>query len=269
MKIVDYPELENTAQASGSMERVLSSLPLRRSLPPEVQAQESIISHLQRSLSNQYQMVRNVRLEGLKAPVPMTVVGPSGVHVLNASLTRGLFRAKNEAWEKMDDRTRQFTAHQPNLVARTLWFGRKVGEYLAGKGISTGKLETVLLFPHPGTHVEAQHPAVRIVLADALDRFTAGLLSAPPVLRPEEVQTIVDELLAARPGPPVEEAEQILAPAFTFSGSAPGRAERKDPLAALSKKISFTGRQWAMLAILLVVNIFVLFAFLMVYLMLT
>ncbi len=50
----------------------------------------------------------------------MVLVGPTGIQVIYASALKGVYRAKNDTWSVMDNRSHRFKPAQPNLIARTL-----------------------------------------------------------------------------------------------------------------------------------------------------
>jgi hypothetical protein len=231
-----------------------------------------VTSSLQRILNNSYVLLRQVGLEGLDVPIPMILVGPSGVHVLYASGLRGVFRANGEAWERLENQQQKFRPSLPNLVTRTFLMGRSVQASLSNQGYPLAEVEPVLVFTDPGTHVDAVRPAVRIVMADAIDRFGAGLLQGRVSLGQEDVHRIV-ALLAKTEGM-LEDGEVpfIDRDAFSFidEGERQKRATppkppsaREQAIQARINKVPFSRRQLAVLGFMLLVNIIIVIAFLM------
>ena len=76
----------------------------------DVKAEETIIESLRHFIDNTYTMIRNVMLEGIDIPIPLVLVGPSGIYVLLASGATGVFRAKNEVWMEMNRKFPQVCA---------------------------------------------------------------------------------------------------------------------------------------------------------------
>lgn len=243
----------------------------------ETPAQDAAIAVLKKLLDNQFMLLRNVTLEGPDVPIPLILVGPPGVRVIYASNTKGVFRARDDVWEQLQDRTQQWTPGRPNLMARTTLMARAVNTYLERRDFPVPEIEPVLFFANPGVHVDASRPAVRIVLADALDRFAGGLVQSPDVLDSRAVQKVVDLLLPkqAEEDQPVEANE--VRDAFSFQDQEarpaprpePKKIEQKPRPNAASKvvsKINFSRRQWMLLGFMLVFNILVLIAFVLVIL---
>ncbi len=142
-------------------------------------------------MDNRYVILRNVQLEGLDIPIPLILVGPTGARVIYPSASRGVYRARGETWEQMDDRAQVYRAATPNLISRTQLMAQAVSAYLTGRDMPLPEVEPVLMFSDPGTHVETVRPLVRVVLVDGLERFVAGLLQSRSYLDKENVQKIV------------------------------------------------------------------------------
>ena len=102
--------------------------------------------------------------------------------------------AGEDAWEEMDDRTQRFKITRPNLLQRSQLMAKAVDTYLAARNFDLAAAEPALVFTDPGIHVDTVRPIVRVVQADALDRFGAGLAQSPAFLEKETVQRIVNAL---------------------------------------------------------------------------
>ncbi len=231
-------------------------------------AENVVIETLQRLLDNQYVMLRSVPLDDPEVPVPLVLVGPPGVRVIYASSIKGVYRAKEESWEQMDDRTQNFKLARPNLLQRTSLMAKAVQAYLAARNFEQADVDAVLIFTDPGIHVDTIRPAVRVVQADALDRFGAGLAQSPAFFDKETTQRIVNvlggEQLAEREA--AKTAAQMQ-DAFSFQ-DVPSKKVRRTPdvvyqsgEAPLFKRIPFNKRQLIVLGLMVLVNIIILSAF--------
>jgi hypothetical protein len=239
----------------------------------ELAAQDSLIAALQKSLDKRYVLLRNVSLEGLDVPIPVVLVGPTGVRMIYPSALRGIFRAKDDHWEKLDERSNDFQEARPNLLTRSLLMAKAVTAFLGSKGLPLPQVEPVLYFADPGLHVESTRPAVRIVLVDALDRFVAGILQAPAYQGVEEVEQITKALL----GDLAQWLDAALSAetrdAFSFRESAPLEPNQSRPQVVMEKSepeiikgLPFTSRQLVVLGVLLLVNIVIVIVFLVYFL---
>lgn len=273
MKVIDNPEFREKPGTPAKLDSVLDSLGMGRSGSSELQSQEDLIASLEKTLDNRFVLLRNVTLEDLDTPIPLVLLGPSGVSVIFPSPARGVFRAKEETLEYMDEYNRVYRQANPNLLARTIMMAKSAEAYLNSNFPAPIEVEPVLYFSDPGTHVESVRPSLRILLVDGLERFIAGQLQAAVLYEREEVQKLVDLLLKAsriteRQVSPYPERD-----AFSFvdeSGldkpSIADRLPRGEGIVSALNKIPFSGRQWLLLGCMVVVNVVVLIAFVLLVL---
>jgi hypothetical protein len=274
MKVIDNPKASGKSAQPGKLDDIFGSLHLGRTWTQDMQTQEEVIAALDKALDNRYVMLRNVTLEGLEIPIPLVMVGPPGLRVIYPCATRGIFRAKGDVWEQMEDRQQVYRAASPNLLTRTELMGQAVAAFLAARGMPTVEIEPALFFSDPGTHVDSVRPAVRVVLVDGLERFIAGLVQSRAFLEKEDVTKIVDLFLQS-----MGVTERDISPypdrdAFSFSDE-PAEAKetvldripRGEGVVKILNKIPFSGRQWFVLGFMVVVNIVILVAFVLLVLL--
>jgi hypothetical protein len=268
MKVIDLtPELKNGSSGFfGQLSRIFKPFQAR---PEEAPAQERVIASLQKALGNQYVLVRQAELEGLEVPIPLVLVGPTGVRVLYASGVRGVYRAREEGWERLDERQHKYRPVRPNLLTRVGLMGRAVQAYLAGLGQTGLDVEPVLIFSDAGIHLESARPAVRLVMADAMDRFIAGVLQSRILLDQEQVERVVGLLTGEKPGLEGAGNPQFEQDAFSYPAEPRPRPKtrleqavtaREQAFLARLTRLPFTGRQWLILVVIVLVNILLLAA---------
>jgi hypothetical protein len=213
--------------------------------------------------------VRQTKLEGLEIPIPFILIGPPGVRVLVASSLRGIYRAREDSWEKLDERQQKYRPAVPNLLTRTLLMGRSVQAFLANRGRPVSDVEPVLFFSDPGIHVEVVRPVLRLVMADAVDRFIAGLVQSRILLNQEEIETVTRLLAGGKTGPEDVDAPRVEQDAFSFIDEATSRqktnleqavAAREEAFLARITRLPGTGRQWAIIGVILFISILLLAA---------
>ena len=241
----------------------------------DARAQEIMIVHLSKLLSNRYILLQNVILEGLDQPIPGMLVGPSGIYIMFASALKGVYRAKDEAWLEMNSRTKQFEPARPNILARSRIMARAFEAFLQKKGYempeSMGfkpEVQPVLFFSNPGTHVESIRPTARVVLADGLEHFVRTLTEGRSYFNGVEVKNIVDIVLNQ------ETDEQDLYEDETelnesgFGKTLPAAAGvLTDNLNAVSSRFRLSTRQWIFLGMIAAVDIILLIGFIIFVLM--
>jgi hypothetical protein len=209
----------------------------------DVKAEETIIASLRQFIDNSYFIVRNVLLEGIDIPIPLVLVGPSGIYVLLACGASGVFRARGEVWMEMNRRSRKYTPVVKNLIARAQLMARVVDAYLTFHQRPHPPILTALLFGNAGAHVDSARSAVRVVLKDGLDRFANSVVQGKEAFKTkDEIQEIVDALTGKLPEP--EETLSQSVPA------APRKPTPVDKLVKTTKKLGLTPRQWVMLGIM-------------------
>jgi hypothetical protein len=270
MKLIDCAA-EYAKQSQGKpREGLLGSIRFGRAGSRDQDAEAVVIAAFQRMVGNKFFMLRNVLLKGLDSQIPLVLVGPPGVWVLYPSGLRGVYRAKGETWEKIDERK----AAGDNFIVKAAQMAKVLGDYLGTHGVQFSQVVPVLVFTNPGIHVESIRPAVRIVLIDALDRFIAGLVQGRLIYDEEQVQNMVD-LLTSPPDDRIEQSGEeitdVLSTVSRAEADAGGRGqvnlERIDTAFSRVEKLPFTSRQWIVLIVLISINVIVLLAFI-IYLLL-
>jgi hypothetical protein len=266
MKVIDLT-LDQEKRPAGLLGQVSTSLKPGKPHSEDAVAQERMIASLQKSLGNQYVLLRQARLEGLEIPIPFILIGPPGVRVGVVSGLRGIFRAREDSWEKLDERQQKYRPASPNLLTRTLLMARSVQAFLANQGCPSTEIEPVLFFSDPGIHVEVVKSAVRLVMADAVDRFVAGLIQSRIHLNQEEIDHVV-QLLAGKGN--VEHTPQVDVDAFSYSDPVkprqPSNLERavaagEQGFLTRITRLPFTSRQWMMIGVIIFISILLLAAF--------
>jgi hypothetical protein len=264
MKIIESTEEEVTPQAkTGFLD--LSRLKLGSSPVKESEeAQDYVVNVLSKSLDNQFVLLRNITLEGPGIPIPLILLGPAGIQVIYASTAKGVYRAKEGVWEKMDDRSERFQIDRPNLLERTMLMARALDTYLANQNLELPTAEPVLFFSDPGIHIDATRPIVRVLMADALDRYIAGLVTANTFMDADTIQRVVKILTRGMDQKGAEGQTVIERDAFSFIDLPEGGAQvRKKVVVDRSEPpvfqgIPFTKRQWLLIILLVVINIIIL-----------
>jgi hypothetical protein len=159
----------------------------------DLPAQEVFIAHTDKLLDNKHTLLRNVVLSKGGMPIPLVLVSPSGIHVIYTSTLKGVYRAKDDTWAVMDNRSQRFDAASPNLVRRVLLMAEAISVFLL-KHNQQIEVEPVLFLSQPGIHVDTIRPAVRVVLTDAVDRFIAGIIQSRPILNVTTLEYLVSAL---------------------------------------------------------------------------
>ncbi|MDO9129397.1 MAG: hypothetical protein Q7U34_05980 [Anaerolineales bacterium] len=198
MRIIDKTPYQSESGKINLLDQLKATLKYGADWLEEINAQKTVIAHLENALDNSYTLLRNVTLAGLGATIPLILVGPSGIYVMYTTALQGKYRAKGDAWGTLVGY--KFKQASINLLIRTAQMGRAVQVYLERQGyISLTPIESVLLATKPGLHVDSIRPIVRVVLSDALERFAASITQAHVVFSAEAVHDILNRITNSHP----------------------------------------------------------------------
>src|SRR3972149_2504897 len=98
MRILERSEFRDENGKISLQNRLRGSLRYGTAWYGIMQAQETVTETLNRSLSNDYHLLRNLLVPGTGLIASMILIGPPGVYALLASPASGVFRAKDEEW---------------------------------------------------------------------------------------------------------------------------------------------------------------------------
>lgn len=244
MKVIDQSPVRANIQPFDKFKAYLRGISkFGWSWKADIQAEETIIASLRQYIGNAYFIIRNVLLEGIDVPIPLVLVGPSGIYVLLVSGATGVFRAKNEIWMEMNRKSRKYAPVRKNLIRRAQLMTRVVDAYLTQHQRPHPPVQTVLLFGNAGAHIDSVRSAVRVVLKDGMERFANSVVQGQVILKKkEEVQDIVDTLIGNLPVPEAIPAESV-APVLR-------KPTPVDKLADATQKMGWRRRHWIMLGVM-------------------
>src|SRR5262245_34584166 len=98
MKIIDKTPLLDEKGNLPLMQRIQGMLQFGFSWPRELEAQNAITKFFDRQLEKGYTMIRNMTLGQSGIMIPMIVLGPTGIYVIEVTHLRGRYEAKGESW---------------------------------------------------------------------------------------------------------------------------------------------------------------------------
>lgn len=277
MKLIDRSKDAQADQNSKGMPDWMKAMLVGEASSREFNAQEAVIEILNQSLDHRFYLLRNISLEGSPDPIHFILVGPPGVWVISPSAQRGVYRVKGEYLEELDEKRKKFRTARSNPIAEAASMTHDVSVYLAGRGYDSLQVEPVVIFTDPGIHVDQVAPAVRIVLIDAISRFTHQLMQTQPSLSMDLIQNLISVLDHRREEAPEEIVMKPDQDAFSFQEvNAPRKPQRgptviEQRVNALTDRLErvnpFSSSQWIVLSLMAMVNI-ILLAILVIYILL-
>lgn len=282
MKVLDQSEFRDEDGVISLEKRIRGSLRYGLSWFGEMQAQDFTTSRLDRSLGDDHTLIRNVVIPGTTFLIPMVLLSPQGIRVLNPTPTRGVYRAKGEEWHVFSSRARKFQRASSNPQSETLRMAQVIHHYFRELGYDLPEVEAVLIFTNPRTHIDQARPRVRIVQTDAIEHFAANLMKFPSIMDTDDI----DELTEVLVNPTIPEPEGMLEiepdvayqpvpespPPFAvdaseFYVSEPEHIELPPFLASWLERFPLTKRQWILIgtmALFEFIIILILFALVLV-----
>ena len=217
MKIIDKTPLLDEKGNLGFVQRVQGMLQFGFNWPNELQAQNAIIKFFERQLEKGYTLIHNMPLGESGIIIPIILLGPTGIYVIEVSSMKGRYEAKGDTWNV--EAGNQYKPAPINLIQRTTRMARALQAYIERQGVKIPvTIEPVLIAGDPGLHIESVRPAIKVMMIDGIKAFVNGLVTGKPVLRADLVLDYTERILNPRVkrepiAPPPEPEPEPQAPA--------------------------------------------------------
>jgi len=207
MKIIDKTPLLDENGNLGLMQRVQGMLQYGLNWPRELESQKAIITFFGRQLEKGFVLIRNMSLGESGIMIPIILLGPTGIHVIEVSYLRGRYEAKGDSWNV--ESGNQYKPAPVNIIQRTMRMARALQVYIERQGVKLPvPIESVLIAGDPGLHIESIRPAIRVMMIDGIKSFVNGLATGAPVMSNEQAHDFSERILNPR-----VKREPIAAPA--------------------------------------------------------
>jgi hypothetical protein len=215
MKILDKTPFRAADGTIDIMGRAQGTLKFGLSWYARLQAQDVVIAVMEKVLGENFILLRNLTLPDTDIDLPLVLIGPPGLFLVNVIHERGVYRARDDEWGTVAGD--KLVPASINQLQRTVKLGRVLQIYLDRAGFK-GKavVDPILLAADPGMHIESVRPAARIVMSDALERFAISMNQARPVLNGELIGKIAKVIIT---GP--DKKSEVPAGAKTIANPAP------------------------------------------------
>lgn len=172
-----------------------------------LKAQDAVIAILEKQLDSNFALLRNVTLPNTDIMLPMVLIGPPGISLINVLHERGVYKARDDQWGTMiGDR---FVPARVNQLNRTTTFGRVLQVYLDRQGFKGQVVvDSILMAADPGMQIESTRPSARVVMSDAIERFSASLGHARQMIDARLGKEVVRALLVGTTDEAEDEPEE-------------------------------------------------------------
>jgi hypothetical protein len=166
--------------------------------PNELAAQKAIVDHFGRHLEKGYTLIRNMTLGASGITVPIILLGPTGIYVIQVTHLRGRYEARADSWNEASG-----NGYKPaavNLLKRTSRMAEAVKAFIERQGVKLPvPIEPVLIAADPGLHIESVRPMIKVMMSDAIRSFVSGLAASRPILGAEVVSELAERIVDPRP----------------------------------------------------------------------
>jgi hypothetical protein len=197
MKIIDKTPLLDEKGELGIAQRLQGMLTFGLNWPNELQAQKAIINFFDRQLERGYTLIRNMTLGQSGITIPIILLGPAGIFVINVTHLRGRYEAKGASWNIQSGEG--YKPASINLIQVTARMARALQAFIERQGTKLPlSIEPVLIAADPGMHIESVGSSVRVMMIDGIKSFVAGLSTGHPVLSVEAVYEFTERIVNPR-----------------------------------------------------------------------
>lgn len=222
-------------------------------------AQEELITILEEILSDECLMLRDVTIPRVPRPIPLVLVAPSGLTVINPKNTKGYYRAEGKRWEELR-RNEEFELAPVNLIRETWLYEKTIEGYFKKHNFKAPTQRSALIFVNPETHIESIRPRVQVIRADGITNFARKLAIAKPAFTDIDYRNAVRLLTHPRMPEEKPEKKQPESSYYPEEPKAPLPPKVDESLDKISSRVNFNRREWTILIALGVLLIFVLIA---------
>ncbi len=221
-------------------------------------SQEELIEILESVLGNECVMIRDVEIPRVGRPIPLILISPSTLLVVNPKSQQGFFRAEGKRWEELS-RDDEYHPAQNNLIRETWLYQKTIEGYLKQHNFSAPMDRGVMVFVSPETVVESIRPRVRVIQADAIKNFAREISIAKPIFSDMDFRTAINLLTNPRLPDKTAKPKAPLPPFEDENPAVPvALAKVDEEINKVTRKANFSRREWVIIGSLVALVIVVL-----------
>ncbi len=257
MRIIDLSKYQAEPGISGMLKNLRGSLSYGYSWNQSRKSQEELAEILGSVLGNECVLLRDVNIPKVTRPIPLVLITPAVLLVINPKSVQGFFRAEGKRWEELG-RNNEYRLASNNLIRETWLYHKTIEGYYKQHNFSAPMDRGVMIFVSPETVVESIRPRVRVVQADGIKNFARELSISKPVFSDRDFREAVK--LLTNPRLPLKEKKpKIPPPELAEPAPVPEPLVKVDEsINKVARKANFTRREWLVVGILAVLLIVVL-----------
>jgi hypothetical protein len=255
MRTIDLSKFQSEPGISGLFKRLQGALAYGWSWQQSRKCQEELIELLESVLGNDCVMLRDVNIPKVNRPIPLVLVTPASLMVVNPKRIQGFFRAEGKRWEELGRNDEYRLAHT-NLIRETWLYQKTVEGYLKQHSYSAPTDRGVMIFVSPETVVESIRPRVRIIQADGIKNFARELAISKPIFSDLDFRTAIR--LLSEPRLPEKKPKKKVAKEPIDLEMPEALAKVDETIVKTTRRLNFTRREWIVIGSLIALLVIVL-----------
>jgi hypothetical protein len=254
MRTIDLSKFQSEPGLAGVFKRLQGAFAYGWSWPQSRKSQEDLIEILETVLGNDCVMFRDVNIPKVGRPIPLVLITPASLMVINPKNEQGFYRAEGKRWEQLG-RNDEYRLAQDNLIRETWLYQKTIEGYLKQHNFSAPTDRGVMIFVSQETVVESIRPRVRIIQADGIKNFARELAISKPIFSDLDFRTAIR--LLSEPRLPEKQPRRRI-PKESFEEEMPEALAKVDEtIVKTTRRLNFTRREWiiigALIALLMIV----------------
>ncbi len=241
MRTIDLSKFQSESGSPGILTTIQGLFSYGWSWQQGRKSQDELVEILETVLGNDCVLLRDVNIPKVNRPIPVVLLTPAMLLVINPKSQQGFFRAEGKRWEELG-RDDEYRPAQNNLIRETWLFQKTIEGYLKQHSFSAPMDRGVMIFVSPETVVESIRPRVRVIQADGIKNFARELAISKPVFSDMDFRSAVKLLTDPRlpdktkkKKAPIEDLEPEMPEAM---------AKVDESIEKVTRKMNFSRREW-------------------------
>lgn len=257
MRTLDLSKFQAGSGLAGILKSLQGAITYGYSWQQSRKNQEELVEILGSVLGNECVLLRDVNIPKVNRPIPMVLVTPAEVMVINPKSQQGFFRAEGKFWGELG-RNDQYRPAAVNLIRETWLYQKTVEGYFKQHNFTAPMDRGVMIFVSPETVVESIRPRVRIIQADGIKNFAREISATSPVFSDMDFKAAVNLLSHPKLPQKTKKKKQPSIDLMQPPPMAEPLAKVDESITKVARKANFTRKEWIIVGILAALLIVVL-----------
>ena len=257
MRTLDQSKYHSESGSGGFLQNLQGMFSYGWSWQQSRKSQEELIEVLESVLGNDCVLIRDVEIPKVGRPIPLVLLTPSCLLVINPKSQQGFYRAEGKRWEELG-RDDEYRLAQKSLIRETWLYQKTIEGYLKQHNFTAPMDRGVLIFVSPETVVESIRPRVRVIQADGIKNFARELSIAKPIFSDMDFRTAINLLTNPRLPQKTRKKKAPLPPLDDTPVIPEALAKVDKEIVKVARKVNFSRREWVIIVSLIALVIIVL-----------